>query len=88
MIGHLLLQITRAEAMRGLVDFARIEAMLTRTAGRIDHLRLPGVTPFAAPLFLEAGKVPIAGAGRERLLQAEVDRLIAEAGLGGLAPGG
>ena len=86
--GHLLLQITRTEAMRGLVDFARIEAMLTRTAGRIDHLRLPGVTPFAAPLFLEVGKVPIAGAGRERLLQAEVDRLIAEAGLGGLAPGG
>ncbi|MCC7321421.1 MAG: ligase-associated DNA damage response DEXH box helicase [Rubellimicrobium sp.] len=86
--GHLLLQITRAEAMRGLVDFARIEAMLARTAGRIDHLRLPGVTPFAAPLFLEVGKVPIAGAGRERLLQAEVDRLSAEAGLGGLAPGG
>lgn len=85
---HLLLRLTREEAMRGLVDFSRIEAMITRTEGRIDLLRLPGVTPFAAPLFLEVGKVPIHGAGRERLLQTEIDRLIAEAGLSSVASGG
>ena len=73
---HLMLQVTRTEALRGLVDFSRIEAMLARTAGRTDLLRLTGVTPFAAPLFLEVGKVPIAGAARARLLQAEIDRLI------------
>ena len=48
--------------MRGLVDFARIEEMATRIKGRIDLLRLPRVTPFAAPLFLEAGRIrPIVG---------------------------
>ena len=38
---HLLLRITREEAMRGLIDFARIEEMLARVEGRIDLRRLP-----------------------------------------------
>ena len=80
---HLMLAVTREEAMRGLVDFARIEAMLDRTGTRIDLVRLPGVTPFAAPLFLEVGKVPIMGAGRERLLDEAAEQLMAEAGLVG-----
>ncbi|MFV2038604.1 MAG: DNA ligase-associated DEXH box helicase, partial [Paracoccaceae bacterium] len=37
---HLMLKITRAEAMKGLVDFGRIEEMLARTRGRTDHIRL------------------------------------------------
>jgi len=79
--GHLLLDITREEAMRGLVDFGRIEAMLSRVAGRIDHLRLARVSPLAAPLFLEPGRIPVHGAGRERLLAEAAQRLMAEAGL-------
>ncbi|MGB3146820.1 MAG: helicase-related protein, partial [Paracoccaceae bacterium] len=47
---HLMLQLTREEALRGLVDFARIESMLAATGPRIDLLRLGGITPFAAPL--------------------------------------
>ncbi|OAO08063.1 helicase-related protein, partial [Roseovarius indicus] len=58
---HLLLQITRTEAMRGLIDFGRIEEMIARIDGRIDLLRLPRVTPFAAPLFLEHGRTPVEG---------------------------
>ena len=81
---HLMLRITRAEAMRGMVDFGRIEHMLARVGGRIDLLRLPRVTPLAAPLFLEVGKVPIAGAAEERLLAEETGRLMQAAGL---APG-
>ena len=77
---HLLLRITRAEAARGLVDFGRIEAMLA-AASRIRHIRAPHVTPLAAPLLLEAGRIPIAGAGRERLMELEATRLLAEAGL-------
>ena len=77
---HLLLRITRAEAARGLVDFGRIEAMLT-AATRIRHVRAPHVTPLAAPLLLEAGRIPVAGAGQERLMEAEAARLLAEAGL-------
>jgi ATP-dependent Lhr-like helicase len=78
---HILLDITRAEAMRGLVDFGRIEAMLARIGDRIDHVRLARVSPLAAPLFLEPGRVPIAGTADQRLLEAEAARLMAAAGL-------
>ena len=78
---HLLLEITREESMRGLVDFGRIEEMLERSGGRVDHMILDRVTPLAAPLFLEPGRIPIAGEGRERILAAEAERLMAEAGL-------
>ncbi|WP_336096372.1 ligase-associated DNA damage response DEXH box helicase [Roseovarius sp. CH_XMU1461] len=81
---HLLLRITRDEAMRGLVDFARIEEMAERVAGRIDLLRLDRISPFAAPLLLEVGKVPIKGAAEERLLGEETHRLLVEAGLDAL----
>lgn len=78
---HLMLTITREEAMRGLVDFGRIEEMLMRTKGRVDHAILDRVTPLAAPLFLEPSRIPISGEGRERLLVAEADRLMKTAGL-------
>ena len=78
---HLMLKVTREEAMKGLVDFGRIEAMLTRTRGRVDHVVLRRVTPLAAPLFLEVGRVPVKGAAEEKLLAMEVSRLMAEAGL-------
>ena len=79
--GHLLLEITREAALRGLVDFGRIEEMFTRVQGRIDAIRLDRVTPLAAPLFLEMGRVPVEGAGRERLMAEAADRLMAAAGL-------
>ncbi len=78
---HLLMQITREEAMRGLVDFGRIEAMIARIGDRIDLLRLDRVSPLAAPLFLEVGKVPVKGAAEERLLAEESARLMQAAGL-------
>ncbi|MCK0138313.1 ligase-associated DNA damage response DEXH box helicase [Aliiroseovarius sp. F47248L] len=78
---HLLLSITRIEAMRGLIGFGRIDEMLARTGGLIDHVHPGRVTPFAAPLFLEVGKVPVEGAGQEALMRAEADRLMIEAGL-------
>ena len=78
---HLLLRITREEALKGLVDFGRIEEMLTRTGGRVDHVVLDRVTPLAAPMLLEIGKVPVAGAADERILAEEAAALMAEAGL-------
>ena len=78
---HLMLQITREEAMRGLIDFGRLEDMLARVAGRIDHIHLPRVSPLAAPLFLEPGKVPVDGKGRERLAEDAAKALLREAGL-------
>lgn len=78
---HLLLRITHEEAMRGLVDFGRIDEMLLRSGGRVDHVVLDRVTPLAAPLFLEPGRIPIQGEGRERILAIEAERLMEAAGL-------
>ena len=44
-------------------------------------MALDRVTPLAAPLFLEAGRVPVEGRATERLLAEEAERLMAEAGL-------
>jgi ATP-dependent Lhr-like helicase len=82
--GHLMLRITRDEAGRGLVDFGRIEEMLARVAGRLDVVEAPHVTPLAAPLLLEVGKVPITGRASARLAAEAAEALLAEAGL---APG-
>ncbi len=79
---HLLMQVTQTEALSGLVDFARIEDMLMRVGGRIDHSRTPHVTPLAAPLFLEVGKVPVqSGSAEERLLAEETEALMQDSGL-------
>ena len=78
---HLILRITRAEAGRGLVDFGRIEEMLARVAGRIDHQKAPHVTPLAAPLLLETGRVPIRGRAEARLAAEAAEALLQEAGL-------
>ncbi|QFU07395.1 ATP-dependent DNA helicase RecQ [Rhodobacteraceae bacterium THAF1] len=78
---HLLMDVTREEALKGLVDFGRIEEMLARTAGRIDHVVCDRPTPLAAPLFLEAGRVPVEGSATEKLLADEAERLMEGAGL-------
>ena len=78
---HLMLQITREEAMRGMVDFSRIEELLTRIGPNIDTRRLDRLSPLSAPLFFEPGKVPVQGAGRERLAQDAARALLREAGL-------
>ncbi|CUH78173.1 ATP-dependent helicase Lhr and Lhr-like helicase [Tropicibacter naphthalenivorans] len=78
---HLLMQITREEAMRGLIDFDRLREMCARVGGRIDHVALDRVTPLAAPLFLEPGRVPVRGSAEERLLQEEITKLMDDSGL-------
>lgn len=83
---HLLMQITREEALRGLVDFGRIEEMAKRVAGRIDHLTLPRISPLAAPMLLEMGRVPVKGAAEERLLAEEAQRLMETSGLAQISP--
>jgi len=79
--NHLLLDITRQEAMRGLIDFGRIEDLLTRIGPRIDLRRLTRLSPLSAPLFLEPGIIPVHGQGRERLADSAATRLMQAAGL-------
>ncbi|AXI45706.1 DNA ligase-associated DEXH box helicase [Sulfitobacter sp. SK012] len=83
---HLMLDITREEALRGLIDFGRIEEMITRIGDRIDHRTLAHVTPLAAPLFLEMGRVPVKGDAEERLLAEESARLMQTSGLAQISP--
>ena len=78
---HLILQITREEALRGLVDFGRITEMLDRTQGRMDHVRLDRISPLAAPMLLERGKVSVAGSAQDRLLEETAALLMENAGL-------
>ena len=78
---HLLLRLTREEAMRGLIDLSRLEEMLARVQGRIDTRRLSRVSPLAAPLFLEPSKIPVDGKGRERLAEDAARALLRAAGL-------
>jgi ATP-dependent Lhr-like helicase len=79
--GHILLQITREEALRGLIDFSRIEALLARVGPRVDLIRLDRVTPLAAPMFFEPGRIPVHGEGRDRLASAQAQALMEAAGL-------
>lgn len=78
---HLLLQITREEALRGLIDFSRIETMLARVGPNIDLRRLSRVTPLAAPLFFEPSRIPVQGEGRDRLAMTQAQQLMEAAGL-------
>ena len=48
---------------------------------QIDLKRLNRVSPLAAPLFLEMGKVPVKGMAEERLLAEESEKLLRTAGL-------
>ena len=77
---HLLLRITAIEAGRGLVDFGRIDEMLDRSP-RLDHRILDRISPLAAPLMLEMGRVRIEGQGRMRLAEAEAEQMMRDAGL-------
>ena len=78
---HLMMRITRSEAMSGLVDFSRIRQMLSQIGGRIEHRRLKRLSPLSAPLFLEAGRVPLEGQAIERMVAEEAALLMSEAGL-------
>jgi ATP-dependent Lhr-like helicase len=79
--GHLLLKITKDEAMKGLIDFNRIKEMFDRIDNNIKHIDLPHVSPLAAPMLLEMGTVPIEGKARELILKNEASLLMKEAGL-------
>ena len=60
--------------------------MLDRVGNRIDHRSLSRVTPLAAPLFLEMGRVPVKGDAEERLLAQEAARLMEQSGLAQITP--
>jgi ATP-dependent Lhr-like helicase len=77
---HLLLRCARDDAATGLVDVARLGAMLARIKGRIRHSPLEHLSPFSVPILLEIGKERSPGhAGETMILHDAEEDLIAEA---------
>jgi ATP-dependent Lhr-like helicase len=77
---HLLLRCARDDAATGLVDVARLGAMLARIKGRIRHSPLEHLSPFSVPILLEIGKERSPGhAGETMILKEAEEDLIAEA---------
>jgi len=75
---HLLMQAAFADAGEGYLDLRRVGGLLQRVKGKIVHRDLPHVSPFAAPVMLEVGRVGIAGEAEEAIL-ADAAALIDEA---------
>ena len=76
--NHLLLQAAFADAGEGYLDLRRLGALLRRVKGKLVHRALDHVSPFAAPVMLEVGRVPIQGQAEEAILE-DAASLIAEA---------
>jgi ATP-dependent Lhr-like helicase len=75
---HILLEAAFQDAGEGYLDLKRLGALLRRVKGHIVHRDLPYLSPFAAPVMLEMGRVSIDGAGEEAVLE-DAASLIAEA---------
>ncbi|WP_423069023.1 ligase-associated DNA damage response DEXH box helicase [Devosia sp. CN2-171] len=80
---HILIQATRRDAARGLLDIERLGHMLARIKRHIVHKPLDRISPLAVPVMLDIGKVPVMGEARESTMAEAAEELIAEAmGLG------
>ncbi len=84
---HVLLRAARTEAAHGMTDIRRLCDLLNAVRGRIRHLRLPRISPFAVAIIAGIGKEQVAGEGLDEALEAAVAELVAEA-LAGEPPSG
>ncbi|HEY8595068.1 MAG TPA: ligase-associated DNA damage response DEXH box helicase [Devosiaceae bacterium] len=76
---HILIEATRRDAARGLLDIRRLGEFLRRIRRHILHKPLDRISPLAVPVMLEIGKEPIFGEGRESAMAEAADELIREA---------
>jgi ATP-dependent Lhr-like helicase len=76
---HILIQATRRDAARGLLDIERLGQMLARIRNHIVHQPLAQISPLAVPVMLDIGKEPIFGEGRESAMADAADELMREA---------
>ncbi|HEV2081238.1 MAG TPA: ligase-associated DNA damage response DEXH box helicase [Brevundimonas sp.] len=65
---HLLLRTARADAAAGLLDVARLGALLTRIQGRITHQPLERPSPFCVPVLVQIGRERVGGGAAEMIL--------------------
>ncbi|MEL6371219.1 MAG: ligase-associated DNA damage response DEXH box helicase [Pseudomonadota bacterium] len=76
---HILLQAAWNDAAGGFLDLARLQGLLSRVRGRINHAALDRVSPLAVPVMLEISKEIIVGEAQEEMLKEASDAIIAEA---------
>ncbi len=76
---HVLIQATRRDAARGLLDIERLGTMLRRIQHNIVHKPLDRISPLAVPILLDIGKTPIFGEARESVMADAADELMREA---------
>ncbi|MFZ1414819.1 MAG: ligase-associated DNA damage response DEXH box helicase [Defluviicoccus sp.] len=77
--NHVLLRATWQDAARGFIDLKRVADLLGRVQGKVQHKRLPRVSPLAVPLLLEIGREAVEGAAIDELLDSAARALIADA---------
>jgi ATP-dependent Lhr-like helicase len=75
---HILMQAALADAGEGYLNLKRLGSLLQRVKGRLVHKDLPHVSPFAAPVMLELGRVGVKGGAEDAILE-DAAALIAEA---------
>ena len=76
---HILIQATRRDAARGLLDIERLGAMLRRIQHNILHKPLDRISPLAVPILLDIGKTPIFGEARDSAMVDAAEELMREA---------
>ena len=76
---HILIQATRRDAARGLLDIERLGLMLRRIRKHIVHKPLDRISPLAVPVLVDIGKVPVHGEARESAMADAADELMREA---------
>ena len=76
---HILIQATRRDAARGLLDIERLGQMLRRIRQHIVHKPLDRISPLAVPVLVDIGKVPVHGEARESAMADAAEELIREA---------
>ena len=76
---HVLLRAARQEAAAGLTDIRRLADLLVAVAGRIRHVRLERISPFAVSIIAGIGKEFVAGEELDESLDEALAELVAEA---------
>lgn len=74
--NHILLQATRQDAARGLLDIKRLGDMLKRIKNHIVHRQVQQMSPLALPVMLEIGKEMIPGSAEDNILTEAAEELI------------
>jgi ATP-dependent Lhr-like helicase len=73
---HLLLRAAWDDAAGGFLDLARLQGLLARVQGRIEHSALDRVSPLAVPVMLEIGRETVARSASEEALKAVSEEII------------